>query len=241
MQAKRAQVLDMPVDLIDFAGALALLAEAPDRGARLQVVTLNAEMAMQAQSDAELAAAIKGAGLVIPDGAGVVWALRRQGHQVARLPGIELIQQLFEGHPGLRYYFLGADTSVCRAAARSAQARYPGLQIVGSHHGYFTPEDELQVLEAIRQAGPDVLLVGLGVPRQEKWIARHQDALGVPVCIGVGGTLDVLAGRVKRAPAVMRRAQLEWLYRLYKEPWRWRRMQALPRFVRAVRESERAR
>lgn len=238
MNEARAHVLGLPVDLIDLPGAVARLARAREGGESVQVVTLNAEMAMEAQGDEELSRAIRRAGLVIPDGAGVVWALRRQGRRVARLPGIDLIGQLFTAHPDLRYFFLGADTSVCEAAAANARARYPGLNVVGTHHGYFAPEDEPAVIRAVRAAAPDVLLVALGVPRQEKWIARHQAALGVPACVGVGGTLDVLAGRVRRAPAVLRRVQLEWLYRLYREPWRWRRMQALPRFVRAVRESE---
>lgn len=239
LQVQRARVLGLPVDLIDEATAVRrLLRLAQARESLVQVVTLNAEMVMRAQADPELADAIGRAGLVIPDGAGIVWALRRQGHRLQRLPGIDLILRLFDRAAQLRCFFLGSDSSVVLAAARNVQHRHRGVQVVGTHHGYFAPEDEASVIERIRAASPQVLLVALGVPRQEKWIARHQRALEVPVCIGVGGTLDVLAGRVRRAPAMLRRVHLEWLYRLYREPWRWRRMQDLPRFVRAVRESE---
>jgi N-acetylglucosaminyldiphosphoundecaprenol N-acetyl-beta-D-mannosaminyltransferase len=155
---------------------------------------------------------------------------------VGRLPGIELTMALMgeaEKH-GWRVFLLGASPEVNAKAAEVLQQKHPRLVLAGAQHGFFGPEAEGEILSGIRSAAPDILLVALGVPRQELWSRRHQGELGVPVAIGVGGTLDVLAGRVQRAPRWMQRLNLEWLYRLYKEPWRWRRMLALPRFVGAV-------
>lgn len=227
-------MLGFPVDPVDAGGALERLQRAIAHGDALQVVTINAEMAMQGLADPELGDILRASGLVLPDGSGVVWAIRRQGRSVQKLAGVD-----FLGHVagwcaahGKRMYLFGAADGVAEAAARTLQARYPGLGIAGTRPGFFSPEEEPQLLEAIRQAEPDVLLVALGVPRQEKWIARHHAALGVPVMMGVGGSFDVLAGRVKRAPGLFQRFHLEWLYRLIQEPWRWKRMgSTLPRFA----------
>jgi N-acetylglucosaminyldiphosphoundecaprenol N-acetyl-beta-D-mannosaminyltransferase len=200
----------------------------------MQIVTLNAEMAMQALADSELAGIIQRCGLVVPDGSGVVWALRRQGVPTAKVAGVELVNQVAaqaarEGH---RLFFLGAKPGVAQEAADKLAERHPGLIVAGVRDGYFKPEDEPALMDEIRASRADVLLVALGVPRQEKWIARHQAALGVPVAMGVGGSFDVFAGRVQRAPGTFQKLHLEWLYRLIQEPWRFQRMQStLPRFV----------
>jgi N-acetylglucosaminyldiphosphoundecaprenol N-acetyl-beta-D-mannosaminyltransferase len=229
-------VLGVPVDRLDMPGALARLRSAIETRTPLQVVTFNAEMAMLSRENADFREVALHAGMVVPDGAGVVWALRHQGAPVARLPGIELTMALMgeAEREGWRVYLLGASPEVNAKAAEVLQERHPRLVLCGAQHGFFGPEAEGEILSGIRSAAPDILLVALGVPRQELWSRRHQAGLGVPVAIGVGGTLDVLAGKVQRAPRWMQRLNLEWLYRLYKEPWRWRRMLALPRFVGAV-------
>jgi N-acetylglucosaminyldiphosphoundecaprenol N-acetyl-beta-D-mannosaminyltransferase len=206
-----------------------------------QVITLNAEIIYQAQSNPDLLQLINQADLVTPDGAGVVWASRYLGRPVpARVTGIDLVLALgpVAEVKGYRLFLLGAAPGVAEEAGQKLQESYPKLVVAGAYHGYFQPgsPEEQQVLQMIRQAQPDLLLVALGAPRQEFWIRQHLAAgdLTVPVSIGVGGSLDVIAGRVERAPAWMRRCQLEWLGRLLREPRRWRRMLALPKFVLKV-------
>lgn len=230
----RAEVLGLPVDPVSLDEALRRVGAHLSNRQPLRVVTLNAEMAMQAQADPELFGIIREAGLVIPDGSGVVWALRRQGRRVAKLAGVDFVRHLARlcAAGGHRLYLLGAAPGVAEAAATALTRHAPGLIVAGARDGFWKPEEEAAVLEAIREARPDVILVALGVPRQEKWIARHQEALGVPVAMGVGGSFDVFAERVQRAPVWMQRLHLEWLFRLYQEPWRWRRMAGtLPRFA----------
>ncbi len=230
----RAHVLGFPVDPVAVDAAVERVATAIREKAPLQVVTINAEMAMQGLADPELGDILRRSGLVLPDGSGVVWAVRRQGRPVAKLAGVDFLGHVARwcAENGKSLYLFGAAEGVADAAAAKLQERYPGLAIAGTRSGFFTPDEEPALLDGIRAAQPDVLLVALGVPRQEKWIARHQQALGIPVAMGVGGSFDVLADRVKRAPAGFQRLHLEWLYRLIQEPWRWKRMgSTLPRFA----------
>lgn len=230
----RAHVLGFPVDPLGVTEAVGRVARAIQDRQPLQVVTINAEMAMQGLADPELGQILRSSGLVLPDGSGVVWAIRRQGLPVTKLAGVDFLGHVADwcAREGKSLYLFGAAEGVAAEAARTLQERYPGLAIAGTRSGFFAPDEEPTVLETLRQARPDVLLVALGVPRQEKWIARHQAELGVPVAMGVGGSFDVLANRVKRAPAGFQRLHLEWLYRLIQEPWRWKRMgSTLPRFA----------
>lgn len=241
---KRTQVLGLPVDTLSREEAcdhlFAFLEGEQRTGSNtLHVVTMNAEMAMQALNDHELGAIIGRAGLVTPDGVGIVWAVRRRGQvpNIEKVAGIELVQTLVAraAQTGHRIYLLGGKPGVPEEAARALQQTYPGLQITGLRHGYFGPDEETEILANIKEARPDILLVALGVPRQEKWIDRHQADLRVPITIGVGGSLDVFAGRVRRAPDAFQRLHLEWLYRLLQEPWRLKRMRTtLPAFVYRV-------
>ncbi|HEY9856147.1 MAG TPA: WecB/TagA/CpsF family glycosyltransferase [Stenomitos sp.] len=230
----RAHVLGFPVDAVTVAEAVDRVATAIRESGCLQVVTINAEMAMQGQADPEFGTILKDSGLVLPDGSGVVWAIKRQGKPVTKLAGVEFVGHVAQwcAREGKSLFLFGAAEGIADAAAAKLQERYPGLRIAGTRSGFFTPDEEPVVLEQIRAASPDVLFVALGVPRQEKWIAKHQKALGVPVAMGVGGSFDVLANRVKRAPVGFQRLHLEWLYRLIQEPWRWKRMSStLPRFA----------
>ena len=197
-----------------------------------QVITCNAEMVMGAQQDPSFLAVLEDAELVLPDGAGVVWALGRRGIRVQRTPGIELAETLLTmaHQQGYRVAFLGGKPEISTAAAERWQQALPELTL-WSHHGYFSAAQESQILVQLQTYDPQLVLVGLGSPRQEFWIQAHRAAMPGAVWIGVGGSFDIWAGVKQRAPAGWRAHQLEWLYRLYQEPWRWRRMLALPRFV----------
>ena len=231
---ERATVLGIGIDRVTMAEALARVSEFIDAGIPRLVATANAEMVMLAQVDAELKAILTAADLVVPDGAGVVWAARYHGQPVAeRVAGFDLTQRLLAlaARCGWRVYFFGSAPGVAAAAADVARQRYAGVQIVGIRHGFFEDADQAAIIDAIRQVKPHILLAALGVPKQEKWLYRHLAELGVPVAIGVGGTFDVMAGVVTRAPRWMQQAGLEWLYRLLRQPQRLGRMLVLPRFV----------
>ncbi|MFN3430320.1 MAG: WecB/TagA/CpsF family glycosyltransferase [Candidatus Sericytochromatia bacterium] len=233
----RRYVLELPVDPLPMNQALARVERAIAGREGMQIVTLNAEMSMQAIENPDLGAVIKACGLVVPDGSGVVWALKRQGIDTPKVAGVDLVRGMAEqaAQRGHKLFLLGAKPGVAAEAAQALQASYPGLMVAGVRDGYFKAEDEPALFDEIRAAAPDILLVALGVPRQELWIAEHQATLGVPVAMGVGGSFDVFAGRVQRAPEAFQKLHLEWLYRLIQEPWRFQRMQStLPRFVGEV-------
>ena len=198
------------------------------------IATANAEMLLRAVKDDELRRILNAAALVVPDGAGTVWAAHHLGYAMPeRVAGFDLVQELLRRAPARRQkvFFFGAAPGIAEAAKKKAEKLYPGLLVVGTRDGYFTPEEEPSIVAAIREAAPDLLLVALGVPRQEKWLAKYQEAMGASLSIGVGGTFDVMAGTVRRAPYWMQRAKLEWLYRGLAQPKRIGRLMALPQFV----------
>lgn len=220
-----------------MAAAVAKVEQYIGEGRPRLIATANAEMVMTAQEDRELAGVLAAADLVVADGAGVVWAARHAGQPVPeRVAGYDLAQALLAraADRGWRVYFFGGAPGVADTAAAKATTRHPGLTVVGVRNGFFTPDEEPAIIAAIKAAQPHILLVALGVPKQEKWLARHLAELAVPVAMGVGGTFDVMAGVAKRAPLWMQQSGLEWLYRLYREPYRLIRMLALPRFVLRV-------
>ncbi|MDR2431971.1 MAG: WecB/TagA/CpsF family glycosyltransferase [Candidatus Margulisbacteria bacterium] len=189
------------------------------------IVTANAELYYQASRDPVLKRAVEGADLRLPDSAGVLWALRRQGARRAELyPGVELTQWLFG--QDLRIYVLGARPEIL--------SRLADRHIAGRHHGFFTPAEESRLISEINRLKPDVVLVALGSGRQELWIAKHRGRLKTKVVIGVGGAIDVLSGAKRRAPYIWRKWRLEWFYRLLREPWRIKRQINLLRFALAV-------
>lgn len=216
------------------------LLERHQQGQGAHVVTLNAEMAMRADQDADLKAVFAQADLVIPDGAGIVLYFRTQGRKINRYPGIELAESLLETlAPHQSVFLLGAAPGVAGQAAEYWQRRCPHLQIAGVQHGYFTPDDEKALQMRLQARQPSLILVALGVPRQEFWIAQQRLLCPQAIWIGVGGSFDIWAGITTRAPAWFCNNNLEWLYRLYQEPWRWRRMLALPKFaIRSLTYSE---
>jgi len=197
------------------------------------VVTINAEMAMLARNNPELATTIDRADLVVPDGSGVVLYARSQGENISRCPGIELAEnavKLVHQHQ-LRVFLIGGQVGVAETVAKQWQEKFSGLSIDGIQHGYFDRTSEPQLLEQLCTSQPDLILVGLGVPRQEFWIEQHRQLCPNATWIGVGGSFDVWSGLKDRAPKWLRDSHLEWTYRLYQEPWRWRRMLALPQFA----------
>lgn len=200
-------------------------------------MTFGAEMAVLASRDAEYRAAINGADLVVPDTVGVVWASRVLGHRLReRVAGIDLVQRVLResAAASIRVFIIGAAAGVADSAARVLAAQFQSVVICGMHHGYFDRDHDADVAQLVRASGANLVLVGLGFPLQEYWIRDNVGALGAAVCIGVGGALDVWAGRAARAPSAWRKAGLEWLYRLLREPSRLRRQLALPRFVALV-------
>jgi N-acetylglucosaminyldiphosphoundecaprenol N-acetyl-beta-D-mannosaminyltransferase len=199
-----------------------------------QVVTVNPEFVMQAQRNAPFLQAINQSTLVLPDGIGIVLALRYLRRPTPeRVAGVDTVVALARRCvlQNSRLYLLGAAPGVAEIAAARLQELAPGLQIAGTYAGSPAPSEEDELIERIRVAQADLLYVAYGAPAQDLWIARNLARLPVALAMGVGGSFDFLAGRQRRAPELMQRMGLEWLYRLYREPWRWRRMLALPSFA----------
>jgi N-acetylglucosaminyldiphosphoundecaprenol N-acetyl-beta-D-mannosaminyltransferase len=229
----RQKVLGYPVDVVDQAKALAVIESAWAAAKSMHIVTLNAEMVVQAQQDSDLDRIVRHAHLIVPDGAGVVWAVRLAGDNINRLPGIELASATLDRAAASKrkVALLGGKPEVLQQLLQTLPQRYPGLNIVASHDGYFKADDAESVVDKLSQDDPELVLVALGVPKQEYFIDRWAHAFPKSVLIGVGGSFDVWTGQVQRAPKIMRDFHLEWLYRLFKEPWRWRRMgSTLPNF-----------
>ena len=238
--AERVNILGVDVDAVTMAEAVDVVRRAMDTRAGVMVATANAEMLMRATHDEELRHILNASALVVPDGAGTVWAARHLGHAMPeRVAGYDLAQELLRCAPaeGRRVYVFGSAPGVAEKAKAKAEQLYPGIEIVGVRNGFFSPADNAAIIAEIRAARPDLLLVALGVPKQEKWIAAHLAELDVPVAIGVGGTLDVMAGVMKRAPYWMQKAKLEWLFRGLMQPKRAGRLLALPKFVLKVHAS----
>lgn len=222
------------MDNVTMDEALGFVVERLDGPGIAKIYTPNSEIMMQAQRDPALKDILNQADLLIADGAGVVLAsriLRRPLKE--KVSGIDLVKRILENtrtRP-TSFFILGAKPGVAEKAAINIISDYPKAEIKGWHHGYFQPEEEDAVIKKINDSGAEILLVGLGAPKQEKWIHRNASRLNCKVAMGVGGSIDVLAGTAELAPEFMRKAGLEWLFRLYKEPRRFRRMLDLPRFM----------
>jgi N-acetylglucosaminyldiphosphoundecaprenol N-acetyl-beta-D-mannosaminyltransferase len=233
------RVLGVRVDCVDMAGALAGIERMVEEGGHHLVATVNPEFVMRARRDPAFAAVLESAAMCIPDGAGVVWAARRRGCEMTGpVTGTDLIPPLIDlcARRGWRVFLLGAGPGVAAELAQRFEKEHPGLD-VGHHAGHADAWADEDALRVIREHDPHVLLVAFGAPKQEMWIERAGRRIDTPVAIGVGGAFDYLTGRVPRAPAWMRRAGMEWTYRLVRQPWRARRMAVLPGFaLRVIRE-----
>ena len=229
----------MRVDVLGVGFDNVTLEEAAERGMALLnqpgthlVATPNPEIVQAARQDPEFARVLADAALVIPDGIGVVYASRILGRPLkGRVPGIEFASRLMEkmAAEGRRLFLLGAKPGVAELARVNLKEQYPGLVVCGTHDGYF--KEDAPVVEAIRQSEADVVFVCLGAPKQEKWITKNGEATGARLLVGLGGSLDVFAGQVKRAPEAFQKLGLEWFYRLCCQPSRIGRMAKLPLFL----------
>ncbi len=234
---KTKDILGIQVDAVTMKEAVDRVGSFVSEGGAHTIYTPNAEIMMAAQRDPELKEILKKADMLVADGAGVVLASKLLGRPVPeKVSGVDLVREVFKAYAanGLSCYLFGAKPGVAQEAADRIKAEYPGLRIAGFRDGYFNEQDEAGIINDISQSSPDILLVALGAPKQEKWISSHLDKLNSRVCIGVGGTIDILSGRVQLCPDFFRRNGLEWLYRLYKEPRRARRMMDIPRFILRV-------
>lgn len=227
-------ILGCRLDPIDGDEATARILSLAREGHAAQVVTLGTEMVVYAQRDARFRAILNRCALALCDTVGLLAVARLRGVRLReRVAGVELIERLCAGAAalGLPVYFLGGANGAARDAAAALAARFSGLQVAGTRNGFFSEEEAPGIAHAIAASGARLLFVGMGSPRQELWLAEHLRETGCGAGIGVGGSFDVIGGRIARAPQLVRRLGFEWLYRLLKEPQRWRRQLALPHFV----------
>ena len=234
---KRVQVLGVPVDDVTMTSALAWVDSKIGSRGRHAILAVNPEKVLKIRSSDKLRLLFSNASLLIPDGIGVVMAAHLLGlAKMGRVPGCELMPLICEiaARRGTKVFVLGATAETNDQAVAALKAKFPSLRVAGSQDGY-TPESAMPALiERINVSGADILFVALGSPRQELWMEEHLPSLNVSLCQGIGGTLDVLAGHVTRAPAFFRRMNLEWAYRLASQPKRLLRQTALPRFAAMV-------
>ena len=236
----RFSLLGVPIDPLSEAEAIEWVARALTEGRPRLVISVNPERIMQAERDPDFAAILRRADLALADGAGVLWAARRLGYRLPnRLAGVDFVTALAArgARDGWRFFFLGGGPGVAEAAGRALRQRYPGFTLAGTHAGSPDPGNDPATTQAVRSSGAQLLLLAYGAAAEEAWLARNLARSGAVVGMGVGGSFDFISGRARRAPRWMRDSGLEWLHRLRREPWRWRRMLALPQFVlRVMRE-----
>ncbi|MGQ9734889.1 MAG: WecB/TagA/CpsF family glycosyltransferase [Candidatus Bipolaricaulia bacterium] len=235
--ADHFHLLGIPLARVRLCEAVDLLERRLAEGSQMVVATPDTTAFWRAQREPLLKQVYQRAELVTPDGIGLVWASRLLGLGAPlpeRVTGIDLAEEVCRRAAvrGYRLFFLGAHPGVAEEAKMRLEERFPRLRIVGTHHGYF--DDDERVIELVNASEAEILLVGLGVPRQELWMMENRGRLKAKVLIGVGGSLDVLSGRLPRAPLLLQRLGLEWLYRLLRQPWRARRALAIPAFLLRV-------
>ncbi|RKD22078.1 N-acetylmannosaminyltransferase [Ammoniphilus oxalaticus] len=241
---KRVTILGVSFSKLNMEETLNKLTNvvASDSNKPYHVITANPEIVVGADQDPDLKQITDQADLITPDGIGIVIASRWQGDPVAeRVAGYDLLLNLLErgNELGWSFFFLGTSEEANQEATAIIHERYPNLIIAGRHHGFFK-DKEAELIEQINEARPDVLVVALGAPRQEQWIFKQKENLHTKIAIGVGGSLDVIAGKVKRAPIFWQKLNLEWFYRLVMQPTRWKRQLALPKFaIKAYFEAKR--
>ncbi len=240
---QRIELFGVPIDRINCQQAIEKLDWFVREKQPNYVVTPDTLAILRARKDRRYLNITQEADLVTPDGAGILWATATLDNPlIERITGIDLINQICQLAVRKKYrlYLLGAKKEIIKKTVNNLERKYPHINIVGYHHGYVTETEdsdlqgnncEKELICEIQKKKPDFLLVGMGVPKQEIWISKHKDKLGVPVCIGIGGSFDVLSGKIPRAPLWMQNHGMEWIFRLIKEPKRFKRAIALPYFM----------
>ena len=238
MNPERITLRGIPLDVLTREEASERMGQLLSRDGCSVVVTPNCEILYAAEKNAELRGALKGADLAVPDGIGVIKAAKMAGTPLKeRLAGIDVCADTLKlcAEKGLSVYLLGGKPGVAEKAAERLAEQIPGLVIAGTSDGYFPEAAEAQLIQSINDSGADFLVIGLGSPRQELFMARNSSELAVKACMGVGGSLDVWSGEVKRAPERFTRAGLEWLYRLAHQPSRIKRVIKIPAYLFLVK------
>lgn len=233
----KVNILGVNVDMVDINGAADIIMEFLDEEGLHTVFTPNSEIIMAAYRDAAFADILNRSDLLTADGIGVVYASKILKKPIKeRAAGYDIACTVLDRikDTGHKLYLFGGKPGVAEDAMTRLLQKYKGLKIVGLRNGYFKPEDEKSIVEDINNSGADIVFVCLGAPLQEKWIDRHRTELKARVAMGIGGSLDVFAGKTERAPEFFCKTGLEWFYRLCKEPWRAKRMMDLPKFGMTV-------
>jgi len=222
------------MDILTMKRTLVRINKAIHARESLHHVAINAAKLVNMQTNNELASDVRNSHLVGIDGKAIVWALRLFGWKnVERVAGIDLFVETLamSEREGFRPFLLGAKPEILERAMTNIEREHPAIQFAGHHHGYFSAEQEQEIVSMIRESGADCLFVGMPTPRKERFLAKYRDELNVPFIMGVGGSFDVVSGHVKRAPSFMQTNGLEWLYRIYQEPrrmwWRYARTNTL--------------
>lgn len=236
MALDRVSILGIPFVKITLKGMVELLTDYMKKEKKCFVVTANPEIAMAAYENKDFYKLISKADYITADGIGIVKAAQYLGTPLPeRVTGFDMFISLLQVANTNKnsVYLLGAKEEVIERAVKNLQRDYPNVQVAGYHHGFFDWNDR-SIEQEIKEKQPDLVFVALGFPRQEKWIAERFDSFEKGIFMGIGGSFDVLAGEVKRAPEIWQKLNLEWLYRLLKQPTRWKRMLALPRFALTI-------
>jgi|SRR6185503_5578201 len=227
MTPATSEIFGVPVAAMTMEGALGLIDQAVQSKRRLQIGVVNAAKIVNMRRNEELRADVLSSDIVFADGMAVVWASRLLGRRLPeRVAGIDLMMGMLErgNAGGYRVYCLGASQEILSRVVDRIGQDYPGVKVVGSRHGYFTTADEAEVARNIADSRPDILFIAMTSPKKERFLSKWSPQLNVPVCHGVGGSFDVVAGYVQRAPERWQRLGLEWLYRVKQEPGRlWKR------------------
>jgi len=230
----RVELLGAYIDMISMDESVERITNFVNSGYLHRVITLNPEYLYKAQQQRELIDIVNSSVLVTPDGIGILLACKIAGYPaIERVTGIDLTMRLCKrsSRLGWRIFLLGAAPNIADEAAEKLKQLYPGIEIVGTHHGYFEECESAKIAQKISGTGAQILFVALGAPKQERWVAKYQPQTNVPVAMGVGGSFDVISGRVKRAPKWAQNLKIEWLYRLIQNPKRWQRQLVLPKFA----------
>lgn len=223
----RACILGYPVDLVNMDDAVCFAENCIKNSTGGHVVTLNPEMIMQGEKNIQLSTALKNAELIIPDGIGIIRSLGKLGiNHIKQLPGIEFSEKLISvcAEKCYKIAFLGASKDTVETMVQNLREKYPSINIVFIHDGYFNESNEAEIIQQLTDLKPNVLFAALGVPKQELWILKYKNILNSTLMIGVGGSFDVWANKVKRAPFIFRKFGLEWFFRLISQPSRFSRM-----------------